>query len=66
LFFIACLFAIAITSTKEKYLEIVLNILDKTFSIRECTDKEFLKHKKCFLADIQRCTAPCLPNNKDI
>jgi DNA polymerase-3 subunit epsilon len=47
----------------RKKAEIVLNILDKTFSLRECTDKEFSKHKKCFLADIERCTAPCIPNN---
>jgi DNA polymerase III subunit epsilon len=46
----------------RKKAEIVLEILDKTFSLRECTDKEFSKHKKCFLADIERCTAPCIPN----
>lgn len=44
----------------RKKAEIVLEILDKTFSLRECSDKEFLKHKKCFLADIERCTAPCV------
>ncbi|MGB5896486.1 MAG: exonuclease domain-containing protein [Ignavibacteriaceae bacterium] len=49
----------------RKKAEVVLNILDKTFSIRECTDKEFLKHKKCFLADIERCTAPCIPKNNE-
>jgi DNA polymerase-3 subunit epsilon len=50
----------------RKKAEIVLEILDKTFSLRECTDKEFSKHKKCFLADIERCTAPCIPNiNED-
>ncbi len=49
----------------RKKAEIVLNILDKTFSLRECSDKEFSKHKKCFLADIDRCTAPCIPNNNE-
>ncbi len=49
----------------RKKAETVLNILDKTFSLRECTDKEFSKHKKCFLADIERCTAPCIPNNNE-
>jgi DNA polymerase-3 subunit epsilon len=49
----------------RKKAEIVLEILDKTFSLRECTDKEFSKHKKCFLADIERCTAPCIPNIND-
>ena len=49
----------------RKKAETVLNILNKTFSLRECTDKEFLKHKKCFLADIERCTAPCIPKNNE-
>ena len=40
--------------------EVVLDIIDKTFSLRECNDKEFRKGKKCFLADIERCTAPCV------
>ena len=39
--------------------ELVLNIVDKTFALRECNDKEFRKGKRCFLADIERCTAPC-------
>ena len=39
--------------------EVVLDIIDKTFALRECNDKEFSKKKKCFLADIERCTAPC-------
>lgn len=43
--------------------ETVLNIIDKTFALRECNDKEFKKGKKCFLADIERCTAPCIKQN---
>ena len=35
-------------------------IADKTFALRECTDKEFAKSKKCYLLDIKRCTAPCI------
>jgi excinuclease UvrABC nuclease subunit len=27
--------------------------------LRECTEREFKKRKKCYLADIERCTAPC-------
>ena len=49
----------------RKKAEIVLNILDKTFTLRECTDKEFSKHKKCFLADIERCNAPCIHKIND-
>jgi len=44
----------------RKKAEVVLDILNKTFALRECDDKEFRKSKKCFLADIERCTAPCI------
>ncbi|NNL21678.1 MAG: GIY-YIG nuclease family protein [Ignavibacteriaceae bacterium] len=47
----------------RKRAEKVLNILDKAFALRECTDKELLKGKKCFLAEIERCTAPCIKKN---
>jgi DNA polymerase-3 subunit epsilon len=47
----------------RKKAETVLEIVDKTFRLRECTDKEFSKHKKCFLAEIDRCTAPCVPGD---
>ncbi|MBK8945690.1 MAG: GIY-YIG nuclease family protein [Ignavibacteriae bacterium] len=35
-------------------------IVDKTFTLRECTDKELNKNKKCYLLDIKRCSAPCI------
>ncbi|MGD8779841.1 MAG: exonuclease domain-containing protein, partial [Ignavibacteria bacterium] len=35
-------------------------IIEKTFQLRECTEKEFQKNKKCYLADIERCLAPCI------
>ncbi|WP_337872975.1 exonuclease domain-containing protein [Ignavibacterium sp.] len=38
----------------------LVEFINKTFAIRECTDKEFLKSRPCFLFDIQRCTAPCI------
>lgn len=38
----------------------IVNFINKTFAIRECDDKEYLKSRSCFLFDIQRCTAPCL------
>jgi DNA polymerase-3 subunit epsilon len=44
----------------RKRAEKVLNILEKAFALRECTDKELSKGKKCFLAEIERCTAPCV------
>ena len=39
--------------------EAVLNIIDKAFALRECEEKELKKGRKCFLADIERCIAPC-------
>ena len=44
----------------RKKAELVLEIIDKTFALRECADKELAKRKKCFLAEIERCTAPCV------
>ncbi len=43
----------------RKKAEAVKEIVDRTFTLRECTEKEFKKKKKCFLADIERCTVPC-------
>lgn len=40
-------------------------IVDKTFSIRECSDKELAKGKKCYLLDIKRCTGPCIDKDHD-
>ena len=48
--------------TKKKALS-MFEMINKTFAIRECTDKDFAKNKRCFLADIDRCLAPC--ENKD-
>lgn len=38
----------------------IKEIIDKTFEIRECGPKEFAKKRKCYLADIERCLAPCI------
>jgi DNA polymerase III subunit epsilon len=45
--------------TKKK-AEALLEMIHKTFSLRECNDIEFNKEKICFLADIERCIAPCV------
>ncbi len=50
-------------TTKKKALK-VFEMINKAFAIRECDEKEFNKHKGCFLADIERCTAPCLNQDK--
>ncbi len=52
-------------TTKKKALK-VFEMVNKAFAIRECEDKEFAKHKGCFLADIERCTAPCLNEDEQL
>jgi len=42
----------------------IIEIIDKSFKLRECTEKEFKKRKRCYLADIERCTAPCEVNTE--
>ncbi|MEJ5350486.1 MAG: exonuclease domain-containing protein [Melioribacteraceae bacterium] len=42
----------------------IKDIIDKTFLLRECSDKKFNKKKKCYLSDIGRCLAPCIENVK--
>ena len=54
-------FGLFISRKKALY---VLDMINRTFAIRECTDAEFSKGRKCFLADIERCTAPCISNDK--
>ena len=41
----------------------IKEIIDKTFEIRECNEREFLKGRKCYLADIERCLAPCIDSS---
>lgn len=50
-------------STRKK-AESMFQMVNKTFAVRECTDKDFAKGKRCFLADIDRCLAPCEAKNK--
>jgi DNA polymerase-3 subunit epsilon len=44
----------------------VQEMILKTFLIRECGDSEYDKGKTCFLAEIERCTAPCVNKDKSI
>ena len=41
-------------------VKMLTEIVDKSFRLRECTEKEFKKKKKCYLLDIKRCLAPCI------
>ncbi|MDO8548619.1 MAG: exonuclease domain-containing protein, partial [Ignavibacteria bacterium] len=44
--------------TKKK-AEVIYEVIKKAFTLRECSNQEFLKNKRCFLAEIERCIAPC-------
>lgn len=37
----------------------LIEIVNRSFKLRECTEKEFAKKKVCYLYDIKRCLAPC-------
>ncbi len=41
-------------------VKLIMEIVDKSFRLRECSEKEFRKKKKCYLSDIQRCLASCV------
>ncbi|MGA9295659.1 MAG: exonuclease domain-containing protein [Ignavibacteriaceae bacterium] len=43
----------------------VFEMINRTFLIRECEESEFVKGRSCFLAEIERCMAPCIIKDKD-
>ncbi len=43
----------------------LIDIVNKTFMLRECSDKVLKSGKKCYLYDIKRCLAPCIYENID-
>ena len=43
----------------------VFEMINRTFAIRECEERDFIKGKACFLAEIERCMAPCIVKEKD-
>ncbi len=45
-------------------VNLLREIIDKTYMLRECTEKDFGKKRICYLADIKRCIAPCV-NTED-
>jgi len=49
----------------KKKASSLVEMIHKTFSLRECNDTEFSKGKICFLADIERCIAPCVKKLKN-
>lgn len=52
--------------TTKKKTKMLMDVITRTFALRECDDKELEKGKGCFLKDIERCTAPCLKPESNI
>ncbi len=50
----------------KKKAQSVLEMITKTFSLRECSDSDLAKGKACLLAEIDRCLAPCINDGKNI
>ena len=50
--------------TNRDMVKTIISIIDKTFELRECTEKDFKKKKVCYLYDINRCLAPCIESDK--
>lgn len=44
----------------------IIEVIDKTFSLRECEEKEFKQKRGCFLSEIGRCTEPCVNNDIEL
>ncbi|MGE5437474.1 MAG: exonuclease domain-containing protein [Syntrophothermus sp.] len=44
----------------------ILDIINKAFLLRECKDKELARKRRCLLAEIERCVAPCDGENKEV
>ena len=41
-------------------VNLMIDIVNKSFELRECSEKVFSRARGCYLSDIERCIAPCL------
>lgn len=51
--------------TKRAYAVEMIDMIERSFLLRECKDKEFKKGRVCYLAEIDRCIAPCVSKSND-
>lgn len=42
--------------------DLLLEMIDRAFQLRQCSEKQYLKHKTCYLPNLERCLAPCIAN----
>jgi len=50
---------------RRKDVNTLIETINNSFELRECSDKILSKSISCYLQDIQRCIAPCENNNGD-
>ncbi|MGE5399406.1 MAG: exonuclease domain-containing protein [Ignavibacteriales bacterium] len=46
--------------TNKDSVDTILKLVERTFRLRECSDKVFNTHKECYLTQIGRCVGPCV------
>ncbi|MCU7489889.1 MAG: exonuclease domain-containing protein [Bacteroidota bacterium] len=46
--------------TNKDSVKNMVKLVHSTFQLRECSDREFNKHRGCYLTQIYRCVAPCM------
>jgi len=44
----------------RRQAELVIEIINRFFLLRECGDNTFRRRERCFYASIERCNAPCI------
>lgn len=42
----------------------IIKMIDRTFLLRECKEREFDSHRECYLTQILRCLGPCTDKKK--
>ncbi|HEX2867632.1 MAG TPA: exonuclease domain-containing protein [Ignavibacteriales bacterium] len=46
--------------TNKDSVKNMLKLVQSTFMLRECLEREFNKHRGCYLTQIDRCVGPCM------
>lgn len=46
--------------------EMVVDVVNTFFKLRECDDKQFRQGERCLYADMERCTAPCETRDEEV
>lgn len=49
----------------KKTISVLIESINRNYMLRECSKKEFLRKKGCYLIDLGRCLAPCINDVSD-